>query len=133
MQFSFEFGGEPQDLLITLSGSATPQDLRRMNADLISDPRYRTGLAILVDLSQLDASGFDDDGFRFATEPIAERDWEHPPLAIAILAPDQETFDAARLYAAYLGGSASGRAVFRTRVDAIAWLRDQRGNSQPEP
>lgn len=126
MEYSFEFGGDPQDLTITMSGRTTPQDLRRMNTELIADPRYRTGLAIFVDLSRLEASGFDEDGFRFATGPIAERDWQHPPLAIAILAPDPETFDAARLYSAYLGGSASGRAIFRERDEAIAWLRDRR-------
>jgi hypothetical protein len=126
MDFSFEFGGDPQDVTVTLWGDASAHGLRRMNEELLADGRYVPGLAILVDLTGLDTGRMDDEGLRTATVAIAERDWHTPPLAIALVAPDERTFADARRYSAYLGGSASGRAIFSTREDAIAWLRERR-------
>lgn len=126
MDVALEFGGEPQDLTVTLSGEVTPQELRRMNDELLADPRYTAGLAILVDISGLHSYRLDGEGIDFANASVNERDWYKPPLAIAIYAPDEAARTATRHYIAYVGGSASGRAVFATRDHAVAWLREQR-------
>ena len=44
MEFTIEFGGDPQDVTITLSGVATPGSFRRFNEARLSDERFRKGL-----------------------------------------------------------------------------------------
>jgi hypothetical protein len=126
MGFSFTFGGEPQDLTIILTGRADVPGLRRLNEALTHDPRFRAGLAILVDTSDLDVSGLTAEAIEVITEPVVERDWSALPLAEAIVAPNEATSATAALYRAFLGGSRSRRAIFASHEEATAWLREQR-------
>jgi hypothetical protein len=125
MEYSFEFGGDgPQDLTIALAGVASPEDLRELVRDLTSDVRFRAGLALLVDLSAFDSSAVTPEELRGIADAVAGRDWESPARAIAIVAPQDRTFEDAMLYRAHVGGSKSGREVFRSHEDALAWLRE---------
>jgi hypothetical protein len=126
MTFSFTFGGEPQDLTITLTGRADTRSFKRLNDELTGDPRFRAGLAILVDTSELDVSGLTPDAIEVITEPVVERDWSALPLAAAIVAPTEATSATAALYRAFLGGSRSRRRIFASHAEAKAWLREQR-------
>lgn len=126
MAYTFAFGGDPQHLTIRLSGRADAAGLHRLNADLIADPRFRAGLAILVDVSELDVSELSPEALAEAVGPVVERDWSAQPLAVAIVAPDLETFAKASLYRAYLGGSRSRRQVFSSHEKATEWLATQR-------
>lgn len=126
MDVGLEWGGDSQDVTVTLSGAANAHDIRRMNDALLADPRYTAGLAVLVDISKLDTPEIDPEGIHFANASIAERDWRKPPLAVAIFTPDEAARVATRRLIAYAGGSASGRAVFATREDALAWLGERR-------
>ncbi len=47
----------PEDVLITTSGTASLSGLDTVVAELLDDPRYRPGLALLFDHSRLDWSG----------------------------------------------------------------------------
>src|SRR5947199_6946730 len=118
MDFSFTFGGEPQDLTITLTGQADVPGLRRLNEALAGDPRFKAGLAILVDTTELDVSGLTPDTIEVITEPVVARDWSALPLAEAIVAPSEATFATAALYRAFLGGSRSRRGIFASREEA---------------
>jgi hypothetical protein len=86
---------------------------------------FEIELTILADLAALDTSELPDGEVQSVAE-LVERDWYHMPSAVAIILPDQQTFHAALSYRAYLGGSSSNRHVFRSRVDAVAWLEEQR-------
>ena len=124
MEYSLEFGGDgPQDLTITFAGVASPPDFRAMVQDLISDARFHGGMTMLVDLSELDTSGLASEEVQGVADSVAGRDWDTPARAIAIVAPGR-SFDHAKLYRAHVGGSKSGREVFRSREDALAWLRE---------
>jgi hypothetical protein len=57
------------------------------------------------------------------TEHMVERDWNYAPSAVALIAPNEETFSAVRAYRAHLGGSKSNRHP--SRAEAVAWLEDQ--------
>ena len=127
MEYSFTFEGRGSlDLTITLAGAASASGMRALVRDLTSDARFRAGLAILVDLSGLDSSGLTSEEIQAMAAAVSGRDWEFPAKAIAIVAPSARTFDDAMLYRAHVGGSKSGREVFRFRDDALAWLRDKR-------
>jgi hypothetical protein len=126
VNYSIEFGGDPQDLTMTLSGALDPRSIRALVEDLIANPDYRAGLLILADLSGLNTSGISWDEYEGVSDVIAGRDHRFPAKAIAIVAPDSRTFDDAMQHRAYVGGSKSGREVFRSREDATAWLAQQR-------
>ena len=126
MRYTFVFGGEPQDLTIVLSGEATAAGLSRLNDDLRADDLFRAGLAILVDVSELDVSALTLDALELAAAPVVERDAAAPPRAVAIVAPDPDVLARAAHYRAFLGGSASRRRAFASTEAAVAWLREQR-------
>ena len=131
MDFNIEFReqGLP-DVEIALSGVLDIAGFRRLTETLAVDPQFRAGLTLLVDLSELDTADLSADGVENMTAPMVERDWYHPPAAVAIIAPDADTVDAARAYRAHLGGSRSNRHIFRSREDAVEWLEEQnRGRS----
>ena len=123
-EITFQDGDGPADVEMALAGVPTAEALRLLNGRLTADPRFRAGLRMLVDLSALDTSGLSDGEVQSLSEHMVERDWDYPPLAVAIIAPDEETFSAAREYRAHLGGSKSNRHLFSTRVEAVAWLED---------
>jgi len=126
----FESSAPAVDVEITFSGVATLDAFRRFSETFAADPRYRAGLLMLVDVSALDTSELSGDALQELTAPILERDWYHPPAAVAIVAAGAVYSDALR-YRAHLGGSRSNRQLFLTRDDALAWLEGQRKRSSP--
>jgi hypothetical protein len=128
MRYEIEFlaDGEPANAAVTLSGPLTPTDFRELTDALTGDPRWRAGLALLVDISALDVAAVSDDDLGELTGPVVARDWDCPPRAVAIIAPDDQRFRAAQSYRAHLGGLRSRRYVVRTRAEALAWLDAQR-------
>ena len=125
MEYEIEFGGEPQDVTVTLSGRATPLGFRHLVRDLEADPRAVAEMVMLVDLSKLDTSTLSSEDLAETAEPVALRDARRPARAVAIVAPDAATSRYAQLLRAHLGGSKSRRQVFRSREEAIAWLRER--------
>lgn len=111
---------------MTLSGALDASEIRGFVEELVSRSEYRAGLLILADLSGLNTSGISVEEYESVSDVIAGRDDRFPAKAIAIVAPDSRTFDDAMQHRAYVGGSKSGREVFRSREDAIAWLAQMR-------
>lgn len=126
MTYSIEFGGDPQDLTITLSGAIDPRSIRAFVEDLIAHPEYRAGLLILADITDVNTSSISVEEYETLTDLFATRDHRFPARATAIVAPAGRTYDDAMQHRAYVGGSKSGREVFQSRADATAWLATQR-------
>jgi hypothetical protein len=125
MDFTIEFGGgDPQDVTITLSGEADIADIVRCERELTSDPRYRTGLAILCDCSRLQTDGIvHQPTIELAARPVSQRDVDRPARAVAYVAADEEAFADLTIWRAHLGGSKSNRRIFMSRQEALDWLR----------
>jgi hypothetical protein len=121
----FSDNGRPADVQISLRGAPTAPEFAALNEELLADGRFRPGVTMLVDCTGLDTSKFSDEDVQSLTERMVQRDWDFPPSAVAIIAPDDRTFEDARSYRAYLGGSRSNRQVFRDRADGEAWLAEQ--------
>ena len=126
MNYSLDFDGSPQDLTMTLTGAVDAPSIRAFIEEMVAHPEYRAGMLILVDLSDLDTSAITQEEYESVSDAISGRDHRFPARAIAIVAPDARTFDDAVRHRAYVGGSKSGREVFRSRNDATAWLAEQR-------
>jgi hypothetical protein len=121
----FTNAGGPSDVEIAVIGVPTAAEFAKLNEQLLGDERFRAGLKMLVDCSRLETSGLSVEDVQELTEPMVMRDWHFPPLAVALVAPDNRTFEAARAYRAHLGGSRSNRQVFRSRAEGEAWLAEQ--------
>ena len=126
VKYTIEFGGDPEDVTVTQSGTADPESLRQFNADLVGHPRYRGDLLILFENSDLDLSGLSDHELEETAADVVERDWYAPPRGVAIVVLDTQTHVREREIVAHLGGSRSRRRVFTSREAAVAWLRGQR-------
>jgi hypothetical protein len=126
LEFEFAFGGDPQDLTITLRGTVDAAGLKRLNDALVGDPQFGPGLVILVDVTALDTSRLGEDELFVGVGPVVERDATALPRAVAIVASDAETVAKAMHYRAHLGGSSSRRRVFTDRDEAVAWLQEAR-------
>ena len=126
MEYTIEFGGDPQDVTITQWGTADLDSMRQFNADLTGDPRYRAGLLLLFENSSLDLSALSDTELEQTAIDVVERDWVAFPRAVAIVALDAQTHAREREIVAHLGGSRSRRRVFTSSEAAVSWLREQR-------
>jgi len=126
VDFTIEFGGEPQDVTITTSGVADVGGSARLYAELVSDPRHRRGLLVLADHSALDTSELTDLDIERIAAAVSTTEWAAPPRAVAIVISTARALDHARLAIAHMGGSRSNRGVFSSRTQAVAWLQEQR-------
>ncbi len=125
MKFSIEFGGDPQDVTITASGAADPAGFASMNERLMYDPRFRPGLAYLIDLSGVDVTELPQADAEQIAERGSENTWHYPPRAVAIVATSPRTLAQTQLAIAHMGGRKSGHRAFATLEAAVAWLRDE--------
>lgn len=125
MEFEFTFDDEGQQVTIILTGRPTPFDFRRLVERLVADSRFRRGLLHLVDCSRLDVIE-GDETLEEEMAPLVERDWQYPPRAVAIVAPDGELYTRALLARAHMGGSLINRRVFTNVAEASHWLAEQR-------
>jgi hypothetical protein len=124
LEFTLTFDDPGEQVTITLIGTPTPFDFRRLADQLAADPRFRPDMLQLVDCSQLEV--IEEETIIFdEMEPLAELDWEFPPRAVAIVAPGP-MFERAVLARAHLGGSLRNRQVFADIRDARDWLSQHR-------
>lgn len=127
MEWTIEFGGpDAPDVTVTLAGTATLAGFAAYSRELISDPRFRSGMRVLIDGSDLDTTPMATDAMMEAiSDEVNQRDWIHPPRAVAVVAGDEEAAARQRLMRAHLGGSKSRREVFLSREEAVAWLAER--------
>lgn len=124
VEFTIDFGGEPQDVTITARGIADLAGLTRLSSEFKSDPRYRPGLMVLADYSDLDMSRLSDlDIEQVAVESVNRHDLRS--RAVAIVASNLKTFVRVREGVAHLGGSREHRRAFTSLDAAVVWLREQ--------
>ncbi len=127
MEFTIDFTPDgPADIEMSVSGVPTLPELERFNEALVSDPRFRAGLTMLVDTAGLEPEGISTEELQKLSAPQVVRDWQYPPAAVAIVAPGGEPYDHAQRYRAHTGGSRSNRRVFSTREEAVAWLESRK-------
>ena len=124
MTFEFDYDTEPQNLTVTTSGDADVPGFKRLMAALVSDERYRSDLAILIDHTALNLSTLSDGDVEAIAEAGLEVEWSYPARAVAMVASPKD-LERARMVFAHLGGSKSGRRVFGSRDEAVAWLGGQ--------
>jgi hypothetical protein len=129
MEFEIDFPADgPADIEMSVSGFPTLPELERFNEALVSDPRFRAGLTMIVDVAGLESDGISAEELQRLSAPQMMRDWQYPPAAVAIVAAAAPTYDHVQRYSAHTGGSRSNRRVFSSREEAVAWLEERKGS-----
>jgi hypothetical protein len=126
VEFSFTFDEAAGVVTILVEGEPEPGDFRALAERLTADPRYRSGLAHLVDCSRLQPGSPSAEVLQEEMAPLVERDWHYPPRAVAIVAPDPDVYARAVLARAHMGGSATNREIFADAAEARRWLGTHR-------
>jgi hypothetical protein len=129
MNWTIEFGGTPEDVVVTTHGVATREGFVGFNTDLVSDPRWRAGMSVLLDHSDLDATqltGEDVEGIaEFISTELAAR---LGPVTTAIVFPDPYGRGVAAVSVQMLLSPQSTMRIrsFPSRELARDWLRAQK-------
>ena len=129
MEYAIEFGGSPQDVTIETSGPATAAGLIGFVSDLVADPRFRPGMSILVDHTELDARPLTGADVRAMAETVIQLDERIGRSKVAILVPNPLTFGYARMYELHAAETQLHSRVFYSRDEALGWLEAPPGPS----
>jgi hypothetical protein len=126
MIWTIEFGGDPQDVTVTTDGVASRPAFCAMVADLASDPRWRPGMAVLVDHSAMDASALTGCDIEEIAACLVDLDGRYGPASLAIVTPDAYTEGIVDVVIRYSAPSQFRARIFPSRHRAVEWLAGQR-------
>lgn len=120
-----EFAEGPAGVIITTFGAADLEGFARMSDDLLLDSRFRPGMPIVVDHSQLDATPLKSDAIDEIRRCVERQAGRFGSSAVAIVVPDAFTFGLARMSLPRGSDVLLNVSVFISRDDALAWLWEQ--------
>lgn len=124
MEHTIEFGGELQAVTVTSSGRADRSGFLRFIDEIVSDPRFRRGMAMLIDHSALDASSLTRHDVQAIGELVGTLSDRVGTSPVAVVVPDTLLFGLTRMGEAHTGPAQLRVGIFYSRDEAIAWLRD---------
>jgi hypothetical protein len=131
VEYEITWGGDPEDALVTTWGVATIESLDAWVQDGLADPRYRSGMHVLIDNRRLDWSGLSPADVHKRVELFAKNAVRLDSARAAVVMGAPVDFGIARMEQAYveldpeLGIEIK---VFFSIEEARKWLR-----SLPEP
>ena len=111
------------DLVVRASGLFDLKEFLEGRERVLNDPRFRSGMNVLVDHSQLDLSSASVDDVREAASSAARRYATSGPGRIAIVAPTSVAFGLGRMWQSLTTDElAENSVVVETVAAAEAWL-----------
>ena len=127
LEFELLWDGDPEDLLVTTWGAATPEGIRAHREAINENERLRPGMLILIDHRRLDWSGMSTPEIR-AQSALFPRDAERLGAAsLAVVMGSSVDYGLMRMLHAQIPGNMQlDAAIFTTIEDARAWLADRR-------
>jgi hypothetical protein len=125
LEYTIEFGGAHRDVTITTSGQPTGEDVLAFVLALVGHPRFRRGMAILVDHLALDVTTITGEDIKAQAELVNALDDQLGPCHVAIVVPDVLAFGFGRLWELHTAETQLHSRVFYDRDEALAWLEAQ--------
>jgi hypothetical protein len=124
VDYAIIWGGEwPEDVRVETSGPVDADALESMLEELLSDPRYRKNMRILLDHSRATWAVLDGDGVRQRAERIHAQADRIGPQRIAFVVGGRIDLGIARLLEAYtMVGVPFEAKAFPSVAAARAWL-----------
>jgi hypothetical protein len=124
VEHSFHWGGDPEDVLMTVSGVASAAEFTAITDELIADPRFRSGASMIFDYRELDLGGMSVGTLRSLADSIAQRRDKIGAARIAVVFSRTVDFGVYRMFATFSESQTSvSGAQFWSLEDAREWLR----------
>ena len=71
MEWEIQWGGDPEDVLVTISGDATVEGLNAWTQEALADSRFRPGMRVLIDHRGASLGGLTSDDMRRRADILA--------------------------------------------------------------
>jgi hypothetical protein len=125
LRHAITFGSDPEDVFVVLAGETTVGGFEAYLGDLVSDPRWRPGMNVLIDLTALDSRKLTEQDLARIAALLSRYRTQLGPGRRAQVATDPLSFGLTRMVQAQAEaeGVDFSAAVFRSREEARAWLR----------
>jgi hypothetical protein len=121
----FELSFDLDVATLTTRGAATLEGFRDGIQALVDDPRFSSGMPILVDHNELDASGMSSDDIRAIGDFTATLGERIGPSSVAVVVPNTLTFGFVRMGEAQANQPQLSVRIFYELDAAMAWLLGQ--------
>jgi hypothetical protein len=127
-QYALTWHGRPEDLLVTARGEVTPAAVEEYTRAVLDDPRFRTGMLILIDYREADTTSLDARDIEERLQMMTRDAWAFEDSKFAIVVGRPVDFGIMRMLhqrgdLLYENSDASGeRRIFYTLEEARAWL-----------
>lgn len=128
MEHEISWGGAPEDARVTTWGTATLEGLDAWVQEGLSDPRYRSGMHVLIDHRRLDLSGLSAANVHERIELFARSVARLDTARAAVVMGSPVDFGIARMEQAYIAMHPDLQieiGVFLSVEDARQWLRER--------
>ncbi len=123
MRYEIEFHeGQITDAQVTVSGEMTVEGNRTWLAALVSDPRWRPGMKILVDAHAVDPGTFAGDDVQAVADTTVSDDAIWGACRIAAIVDSPVVYGLVRMWQAFTADMELRTDVFYSRDEALAWL-----------
>jgi hypothetical protein len=123
MEWSIEFGDGPFQVVVTASGDATAEGFMAFTEEFLTDPRWRSGMTILFDVSDVGTAGLTTDDMKRVAANAQRRFVTTGPGYTAVVAGSAAAFGLARMFQAYRGEEQGRHIQVVTTIDeAREWL-----------
>jgi hypothetical protein len=125
VEYEVEWGGSPQDVTISFFGDASFSNAPAFTREFLEDERYRPGLKVLVDHTEPHTFKYSTGELRELIDRVVAMEGKIGGGYCAIVAPTPVVYGIMRIWEAELESATKARIrLFRSKEDAIAWLRD---------
>lgn len=131
MIWTIEFDGSTQDVTLTAAGTASRKDFCASYAELVQDPRWRPGMAVLFDESALDVSTLTGQDVEEIAGFIIDLDDRLGSAAFAVVAPDAYAEGLVAVLLRYLHSARLRACTFPSHDCATEWLNGFRAGRVP--
>lgn len=125
MEHEITWGSDPEDAYVSASGAATVEAMNDCQQALISDPRFRPGMRVLIDHRLVDWSRMTPEDVRKVVDMLVRSTARFGATYCAMVMGKQVDFGIARMQQHYAEANSELQIEFRvfsTIEDARSWF-----------
>jgi hypothetical protein len=121
LEYTIEFGGDPERVTITTSGRADRETIDRFMEEVAADPRFRPGMPVLGDHRALDVTSLSSDDVKALGASASKLAEDVTASVFAVVVPDALAFGLTRMAEAHINPQLR-IGIFYSLDEALAWL-----------
>jgi hypothetical protein len=124
VEHEITWGGEPEDVSVETSGSASVEGLHAMAQAIMADPRFRPRLKILIDHSGINLGVLSVQDAQRRVELLADDAGRMGPQHVAIVVGQAASYGVMRMFELLMGDRTRlSVRLFYSQEEAREWLR----------